>query len=69
MSRRAAAILLAAAGWTLFIWLVRIANILGDDHSFGFKAVHVLLAMVSVAFGVAVGVIGWRARTGEAVRR
>jgi small neutral amino acid transporter SnatA (MarC family) len=61
VSRRAAGVLLAAGTWTLFVWLTRINNILGDDRSTSFKVVHVVLAMVSVAFGVAVGWIGLRA--------
>jgi hypothetical protein len=61
LSRRAATVLLAAAGWTLFVWLTRIWNILGDDRSTGFKVVHSLLAAVSVAFAIAIGLIGWRA--------
>ena len=61
MSRRAAGVLLAAGTWTLFVWLTRISNILGDDRSTSFKVVHVVLAAVSVAFGLAVGWIGLRA--------
>jgi hypothetical protein len=62
VSRRAAWVLLAAAGWTFFIWITRIANILGDDdRSAGFKVVHVVLALVSVAFATAIAVIGYRA--------
>jgi hypothetical protein len=63
VSRRAAGVLLAAAAWTLFVWLTRINNVLGDDRSTGFKVVHLVLAAVSVTFGVAVGWIGlaaWR---------
>ena len=57
MSRRDAIILRAAAGWTLFIWVTRIRNILGDDtHSTSFKLVHSALALVSVVFAVAI----WR---------
>ncbi len=61
MSRRAAGVLLAAGTWTLFVWLTRIGNILGDDRSTSFKVVHVTLAAVSVAFGLAVGWLGLRA--------
>ena len=61
MSRRAAGVLVAAGTWTLFVWLTRINNILGDDRSTSFKVVHVILAAVSVAFGLAVGWIGLRA--------
>ena len=63
MSRRAAGVLLAAAAWTLFVWLTRINNLVGDDRSTAFKVVHVTLAGVSVAFAIAIGWIGltaWR---------
>lgn len=56
MSRRDRWILRAAAVWTLWVWGTRIWNIWGDDHGFGFKVVHSLLALVSVAFAVAI----WR---------
>ncbi len=55
MSRADAFILRAAAVWTIFIWVTRIRNILGDEtRSTGFKAVHVVLALVSVAFAIAI---------------
>ena len=54
MSRTDALILRSAAAWTIFIWVTRIWNILRDDHSVGFKAVHSMLAIVSVAFAVAI---------------
>ena len=40
--------------WTVYVWVTRIVNILGDDHSAGFKAVHTMLALVSVAFALAI---------------
>ncbi len=55
MSRIDALILRSAAAWTIFIWVTRIRNILGDEtRSTGFKAVHTILALVSVAFAVAI---------------
>ena len=55
MSRTDALILRSAAVWTVFIWVTRIRNILGDEtRSTGFKAVHSVLALVSVAFAVAI---------------
>ncbi len=55
MSRIDALILRSAAVWTIFIWVTRIRNILGDDtRSTGFKVVHSLLALVSVAFAIAI---------------
>jgi small neutral amino acid transporter SnatA (MarC family) len=62
VNRRAAYVLLAAAAWTLFIWITRISNIVGDDErSTGFKVVHVVLALISVAFAIAIAWIGLRA--------
>jgi hypothetical protein len=61
VSRRAAGVLLAAGTWTLLVWLTRINNILGDDRSTSFKVVHVILAAISVGFGLAIGWIGMRA--------
>ncbi len=55
MSRTDALILRSAAVWTIFVWVTRMRNILGDDtRSTGFKAVHMILAIVSVAFAVAI---------------
>ena len=55
MSRTDAIILRTAAAWTIFIWVTRIRNILGDEtRSTGFKAVHTVLALVSVAFAIAI---------------
>ena len=54
MSRRDAIVLRAFAGWTVYVWVTRMWNILRDDeHGAGFKAVHMALAVVSVAFAVA----------------
>jgi small neutral amino acid transporter SnatA (MarC family) len=55
--RSRSTLLLAAAAWTIWIWATRIWNIVGDA---AFKTVHSLLALVSVAFGVALGVLGLR---------
>ena len=55
MTRTDAIILRTAAAWTIFIWVTRIRNILGDDaRSTGFKVVHSVLALVSVAFAIAI---------------
>ena len=56
MSRRDAWIIKAAAIWTIYVWGTRIWNIWQDDRTFAFKAVHTVLAVVSVAFAVAI----WR---------
>jgi hypothetical protein len=62
MSPRQSRILLAAAGWTLYVWISRAVILVGQDESAGFKAVHFVLAGVSIAFGLAVGWIGLNAR-------
>jgi len=61
VTRRVSLLLLAAGAWTLFIWVTRLVNMAGEDRSVGFLAVHSALAVISIAFGVAVGVVGWRA--------
>lgn len=63
MTRTDALILRTAAVWTVFIWVTRIRNILGDDtRTFGFKAVHTVLAIVSVAFAIAIWGVASRGR-------
>jgi hypothetical protein len=61
VTRRVAVLLLAAGGWTLFIWVTRLVNMAGEDRSVGFYVVHAVLAGISIAFGLAIGVVGWRA--------
>jgi len=54
VSRRQSVLLYAFCAWTVWVWGTRIWNIWGDDErSAGFKAVHTVLAGVSVAFAVA----------------
>jgi hypothetical protein len=54
MSRTDALILRTAAAWTIFIWVTRMRNILTDDTTdTAFKVVHSVLALVSVAFAIA----------------
>jgi hypothetical protein len=62
-TRARSTLLLAAAAWTIWVWATRIWNIVDDPaHGTAFKAVHSLLALVSIAFGVALGVVGLRMR-------
>ena len=62
-TRTRAWVLLAAAAWTIYVWTTRIWNIVSDPaHDFAFKAVHSVLAVISIAFAIAIGVIGWRMR-------
>lgn len=60
MTRRESKILLAAAAWTLYVWISRLVIMAGQDESTGFKVVHGILALVSIAFALAIGRTGWR---------
>ena len=65
MTRRQAWLIKAWAIWTLYVWGTRLWNIWQDDHAFSFKAVHSVLALVSVVFAV----LGWRVVTRVRGRR
>ena len=39
----------ALAGWSVVVWVVRDVRIVAADHGAGFKAVHTVLAVVSIA--------------------
>jgi Na+/melibiose symporter-like transporter len=57
MPRRDSLILRGTALWTVFVWFVFVKNIVGDKtRTTGFKAVHVTIAVISVALAVAI----WR---------
>jgi hypothetical protein len=60
LSRRAAWVLVALCAWTLYVWITRLFIMVGQDESAGFKVVHGILAVISIGFGVAAGVIGVR---------
>lgn len=63
MSRRDALLLKVASVWTLLIWAVFVKNLLGDDsRPTGFKVVHMVLAVVSMAFGVVIWGVAARSR-------
>ena len=54
MRRSSAVLLRSFAVWTIYVWVTRIWNIAGDEStSVGFKVVHSVLAVVSIAFAVA----------------
>ena len=64
MSRGQANLIRAFCLWTVWVWGTRIWNIWGDDtRGAGFKAVHTVLAVISVAFAVAVWLVVRRLRT------
>ena len=64
MTRGQANLIRAFCLWTVWVWGTRIWNIWGDDtRGAGFKAVHTVLAVISVAFAVAVWLVVRRLRT------
>ena len=62
MTRGQANLLRVFAVWTIWVWGTRIWNILSGDESFGFKAVHTPLAVVSVVLAIAALVVVSRVR-------
>ena len=44
------------AAWSVVVWVVRDARILAADHDVGFKLVHTVLAVVSIALAA----LAWR---------
>jgi hypothetical protein len=61
VSRRVAWFLIALSAWTLYVWITRVVIIAGQDQSTGFKVVHDVLAVISIAFGIGAGWLGIRA--------
>ncbi|HEV7888304.1 MAG TPA: hypothetical protein VGO92_12160 [Acidimicrobiales bacterium] len=63
MTRREALVLRAFVVWTVYVWVTRLWNIWRDDaRTTGFKLVHTVLALVSVAFAVAAWAVVKRVR-------
>lgn len=58
--RRVGWFLIVAALWTAFVWINRVVNLIGDDRSAAFIAVHLVLAVISLGFAVPLAWIGWR---------
>jgi hypothetical protein len=46
----------ALAAWSVAVWVVRDVRILAADHDVGFKAVHTVLAVVSIVLAA----LAWR---------
>jgi hypothetical protein len=68
MTRNQAIVLRAAALWTFYVWITRIWNIVQDSStSTAFKAVHSVLAVVSIAFAVAILVVASKNRRASKV--
>jgi len=61
MTRRAAWLLIALCAWTLWVWLTFMWIIGHQHHPMSFKVVHGVIAVASMAFGLAAGRIGYRA--------
>jgi hypothetical protein len=69
VTRNQRLVLRAFSVWTVYVWVTRIWNILRDDStSTGFKAVHSVLAVVSIALAVAAWVVVTRVQRKERVR-
>jgi hypothetical protein len=60
MTRRSGWVLLAASAWTFYVWVTRGYNIARSSNTTSFKVAHYVLAVISLAFGVATAVIGVR---------
>jgi hypothetical protein len=69
LTSKQALVLRAFSVWTIYVWGTRIWNIWRDDaRDLPFKAVHTVLAVISVAFAVAGLVIVSRNRASAAER-
>ena len=63
LTGKQALLLRAFSGWTIYVWTTRIWNIWRDEaRDVPFKAVHSILAVVSVSFAVAALVVVQRNR-------
>ena len=63
LTGKQALLLRAFSGWTIYVWVTRIWNIWRDDaRDVPFKAVHSVLAVISIAFAVAALVVVQRNR-------
>lgn len=66
LSRRASWLLIAFAIWSWIIWVTLIKNINDDPRAWngnsptGFLMVHVVLAIISLVMGTAIGWLGWK---------
>lgn len=67
ISRRTALFLLAFGVWTWVLWPTFLRNISADARAWdagsptAFLLVHVVIAVVSLVLGTAIGVLGWKA--------
>lgn len=65
LDRIEAGVVVAFAGWTVAVWIVRMVGIVLADHVVGFKVVHTMLGVVSI---VLAALATWVARA-EAFER
>jgi hypothetical protein len=42
------------------VWVTRLVNLAGDDRSAAFIAVHLVIAVISLALAIPVAIVGWR---------
>ena len=53
MSRTSVWVLRVSAVWSIWVWAVLVKNMLNDHtHGLSFRVVHIILAVISVAFAV-----------------
>lgn len=63
LTRKQALLLRAFSGWTIYVWATRLWNLWRDEaRDTPFKAVHSVLALVSVGFAIAALVVVQRNR-------
>ena len=65
LTRRTSLLLLAFGIWSWIIWPTFLKNVWADPRSFApgptsFLLVHLVLTVLSLIFGTAIGVLGWR---------
>jgi hypothetical protein len=65
LNGRTSLLLLAFAIWSWIIWPTFLKNVWSDPRSFApgptsFFVVHAVLTGLSLVFGTAIGVLGWR---------
>ena len=71
LSRRASWLLIAFAIWSWIIWVTLVKNINNDPRAWngnsptGFLMVHVVLAIISLVMGTAIGWLGWKGLKGS----
>jgi hypothetical protein len=59
-TRKSGWVLLTASAWTFYVWITRGYNIARSQNTTQFKVAHYVLAVISLAFGIATAVIGAR---------